>query len=531
MKNITHKVFVFIFTVSLLLSQSLSKPAKIHAQVGPPINICTFYDATSTITSFLPAWLTNLLNITHPWYNPVICEFSNKVFDSPDEEIYGERYTYAQVGWIMNSALIHLMYPVFGPDIRDTVTNIFSDSGSSKMKYYAIFGTPGLLLGSIDQMYQEPPASGIKYFQNSLAKLSIVKTASAQFGYGFDNISAVQQLWIASRNLSYLLLVIFLIAAGFMVIFRIKINPQTSVSIQLMIPKIISTLILITFSYAIAGLVIDMVYVVLSLIIGGLSPTVIDNVNGALNFYVDPGFTNIFLYYLFTLGVLTIVLLPTIVGSIVSLVLFIIVLFLLFKIWWLMMKTYIMMILQIVIAPWQIMLGILPGQSGFSGWLRSYIANASVFVVIPLMFLMNMILWATQSGGFSDIVAAMIQFFNWAFTGSSLATNNLFQPGAYNFPELPLFGAHGTLFHLGSGYAILALMPKIAEMVRDALKIPAFKYGSAFGEALGTPLGLAASASSGAAAKFKSGGFVNTAAGWEGIAGSLREASQKVKGL
>ena len=56
-------------------------------------------------------------------------------------------------------------------------------------------------------------------------------------------------------------MVIILIAAGFMIMFRVKINPQTVVSLQTMIPKLVITLLLVTFSYAIAGLVIDMIYV------------------------------------------------------------------------------------------------------------------------------------------------------------------------------------------------------------------------------------------------------------------------------
>ena len=56
-----------------------------------------------------------------------------------------------------------------------------------------------------------------------------------------------------------------------MIMFRVKINPQTVVSLQTMIPKLVTTLILITFSFAIAGLVIDMIYVFLLAIIGLLS--------------------------------------------------------------------------------------------------------------------------------------------------------------------------------------------------------------------------------------------------------------------
>ena len=42
-------------------------------------------------------------------------------------------------------------------------------------------------------------------------------------------------------------------------------SPQTIVTIQSALPKIVVTLILVTFSYAIAGFMVDLVYVVMGL--------------------------------------------------------------------------------------------------------------------------------------------------------------------------------------------------------------------------------------------------------------------------
>jgi len=51
-----------------------------------------------------------------------------------------------------------------------------------------------------------------------------------------------------------------------MIMFRIKINPQTAITIQLALPKLIITLLLITFSYAIAGFMIDIFYLIWGII-------------------------------------------------------------------------------------------------------------------------------------------------------------------------------------------------------------------------------------------------------------------------
>ena len=70
-----------------------------------------------------------------------------------------------------------------------------------------------------------------------------------------------------------------------MIILRIKINPQTVITIQSAIPQVFTTLILVTFSYAIAGLVIDLcnllqsVFIALLFSIKGVKLT--DNLFGA----------------------------------------------------------------------------------------------------------------------------------------------------------------------------------------------------------------------------------------------------------
>ena len=37
------------------------------------------------------------------WYNPGFLEWRSKVYSSPDAEIFGERYTAAQVNWVIYS--------------------------------------------------------------------------------------------------------------------------------------------------------------------------------------------------------------------------------------------------------------------------------------------------------------------------------------------------------------------------------------------------------------------------------------------
>ncbi|MFH0942706.1 MAG: hypothetical protein V1810_00885 [Candidatus Beckwithbacteria bacterium] len=72
--------------------------------------------------------------------------------------------------------------------------------------------------------------------------------------------SPILVLWTTSRNIVYLLFVVIFVAIGFMIMFRSKLNPQTVVNIQLALPSIIVSLILVTFSFALCGLIIDFVF-------------------------------------------------------------------------------------------------------------------------------------------------------------------------------------------------------------------------------------------------------------------------------
>lgn len=102
----------------------------------------------------------------------------------------------------------------------------------------------------------------------------LVKTAHA--ATGIDQLAPLTNLWLAFRNLSYLLFVIIFVVVGFAVMLRAKIDPRTVMTIENQIPKLIVALILITFSYAIAGLAIDIMWVGIYLVInifGQLDPT------------------------------------------------------------------------------------------------------------------------------------------------------------------------------------------------------------------------------------------------------------------
>ncbi len=136
------------------------------------------------------------------------------------------------------------------------------------------FGKSGLgfISNLITLPFMNPPASGIAWTYSGLANAGFVPKTMAAEGIGMGSIQPFAKIWKIFRDVAYLLLVIVLIVIGFMVMFRAKINPQTVISVENSLPKIIIALILITFSFAIAGFMIDLMYLLIAIITSVLSP-------------------------------------------------------------------------------------------------------------------------------------------------------------------------------------------------------------------------------------------------------------------
>jgi len=124
--------------------------------------------------------------------------------------------------------------------------------------------------------YSNPPASGLAWVQSGLENAGFIPKTMAAEGIGFAAIKPFSEIWKIFRDVSYMLLVVVLIAIGFMVMFRAKLNPQTVMTVENALPKIVISLILITFSFAIAGFLIDLMYIFIGLIVSIFIKTPVD---------------------------------------------------------------------------------------------------------------------------------------------------------------------------------------------------------------------------------------------------------------
>lgn len=272
-------------------------------------------------------------------------------------------------------------------------------------------------------IYDNPPASFAWYMEDTLANAGLAPKAYAQ-GIGFVALSPLLEVWKAARNIAYAVLIIIMVTIGFMIIFRMKIDPKTVISIQAALPKIVLTLILVTFSYPIVGFLIDMMYVVMAVVIsvmanamggdfanqvgqlqtqymtGGV-PVLLGSVfSGGFRslgqfvqglwptYLAGSGATAAILAAFASAGWMSLLLGPGIIAGIFLLILVLGLLFTFIRILMLLVNSYIQILISLILGPILLLREAIPGQSAFTEWILNIMANLSVFpaTVAVLLF-------------------------------------------------------------------------------------------------------------------------------------------------
>ncbi len=327
-----------------------------------------------------------------------------------------------------------------------------------------------------------PPASGIAYIHQSIQDAGFITQANAAEGVGFASLRPFLGVWKAFRNMTYMVLVLIIIATGFMIMFQYKIDSHTIISVQNALPRIVVALLAITFSYAMAGLLIDLTYVIILLIFQIFHSSGLPNMDpqqlqdqyltsnilsfggsgqftaftgqlyykalinvitlippwlqvsigailtfattfiglrlannnvtaakaifghfqasvgvlGSANGIIDAGsFIGAFMSLMLGLGTATFA-----VYSLLLIVAIVGVLFLYFRIVFLLIGAYIQIIINVMFAPVFLILVAVPGQDGFSSWVKKLIGNLLVFpAVITLILVIQVIQGIGFNGG------------------------------------------------------------------------------------------------------------------------------------
>jgi hypothetical protein len=376
-------------------------------------------------------------------------------------------------------------------------------------------GAIGGLTTATVAMFTNPPTSSREYLA-SIKESFGAKPAYAQSvsGSGEGIIRPILTLWQVTRNLAYLAFIIVFIAVGFMIMFRTKINPQTVISAQAALPGLVVGLILVTFSYFIASLLIDISFVAMQLVaqlfIQSNAPNFFGDIHNLAqdsnvfhlftgSFRFGDNFTDVtggiwrtmlqgqgdalsstaFAVFLPAIigGLIGGLLLGPvggiagiaagggivpIIGLIVPLILIVVLLIQFFRLFFKLIGAYISLLTGTITAPLVILYSSIPGRGGALGdWFKGMLANALIFPAVFVAFL---------------------------FAGMILATN----PAVWTASP-PLFGGLSTeLLRILLAYGIILGTPAIPDTVKGAFGVKDLAAGFTKAAASGVVIGAGA---------------------------------------
>jgi hypothetical protein len=370
------------------------------------------------------------------------------------------------------------------------------------------------------------PASSseyVEYLSSNLQKHNITSEVyAAGPGYGFTALSPILPLWKAFRNVAYLLFALGFVLYGVMIMFRVRIDAKTAATVQLAIPKLIITLLLITFSYAIVGLLIDISTIASAMVInilamGGILNTdflnwgplmasgqsPLGSVGSFIVNWLLVMMTTPFIFFNLIIGGFIGVIVSVIagavsffsgIGSVFSVIILLAVGISYIKLILKLFEAYFSIIVNLIFAPLILLGNIMPGSNAVSSWLLNIFGNLAVFPTASFFLVLSYALMAQPLLS----LAAFIPAIGGAVSGgieSLIGVNNLSTLGALWSPPMttPNWGdaaGGGAVGNIGSlmlatvGFGFLLMASKYVDMVRDALKVPPFKYGAAITEAL-----------------------------------------------
>lgn len=386
------------------------------------------------------------------------------------------------------------------------------------------------------------PASTLDYLayvSSNLKNHHIVDQAyAASSGYGFQALAPILPLWRAFRNIAYLLFAFGFVLYGIMIMFRVRIDAKTAASVQLAIPKLIATLLLITFSYAIVGFFVDVSTVASAMVIPILKAgNIIANTDNMLPHIVGGGtilgafgswFVNgisaaivaPFVFFNLIIGGLLGTVVATvitamvnvaslgIIGIIFGICIMLMVAYAYIKLIFKLFQAFFNVIVNLIFSPIILLGSLIPGSNTISTWIMSIVGNLAVFPVASFFLILSYALMCqpllsilpnklnltipgisisfnSQSAMENLLGVKTLSTFNNIWTPPMTIPGGQFTAGGASTGTFT--GSVGSLMLATIGFGLLLMASKYVDMVSEALKVPPFKYGSAIGEALAVP--------------------------------------------
>jgi hypothetical protein len=300
-------------------------------------------------------------------------------------------------------------------------------------------GVLGLAEDGVYAMYESQPSVNVYAhlakewvpgYQDSTSVYAEIDTGPYDSGYKELLNAGIVDLWAQVRNVTYVFFILIFIIVGFMIMFRSKIGGQTLVTLGNTLPNIIVALIGVTFSFAIAGIIIDIGGAIMVILVdivetaGGFeNPVTLESFGsifktfgGIFQLDINPnpqarGFLSLFgaglgaagIASAIAAGAITFLSGMGIVGLAIVLAILGVVTVGVIKVLITLIKAYLGIIVNVITGPLQIALSAIPGKGkSFVNWMLSIARNVLIYpITFAILNLPGILYSAKNEGGLS----------------------------------------------------------------------------------------------------------------------------------
>lgn len=332
-----------------------------------------------------------------------------------------DEYSAPRSGAVSTVSLVNNALLTLDPSISPHYDEMLE---SENISYDAKRGFLGMSKDGVYAMYESQPMVNVyahladEWLPGYQASSTIYAAPS-----GYESLvnTGISSIWSQVRNITYVFFILIMLVVGFMIMFRSKLGGQTLVTLGNTLPNIILALIGVTFSFAIAGIIIDLGGVIMAILAdlfngifeqsNGYTETVkLGSIGDIFKAFVPQGLwndinpLNLLKGNTGGKGLLGLLggagIIATIIGAsnpatlgaglIVGLPLLLIVLAILgvatvgvFKVFITLVKAYIGILVSVITGPLQIAVSAMPGNSAnFINWMKGILRNVLIYPIV-----------------------------------------------------------------------------------------------------------------------------------------------------
>lgn len=296
-------------------------------------------------------------------------------------------------------------------------------------------GLYGMATDSVNTMYESQPVVNVYAHLKSewvpgYNSTTTIYAASPDSGYEELMSTGINSLWSSVLRITYVFFILIMIVVGFMIMFRSKLGGQTLVTLGNTLPNIILALVGATFSFAIAGLIIDLGGVIMVILVN-----IFDRTAGYDKYVTLDGFNSLFgalmpraLFseigeifenvsdafgdgggWLSSLGIsdyIAIARLPQKLGEIglTTLIMLLVAITVgtvgVFKVFLTLIKAYLTILINVITGPIQIAMSAIPGKSAnFINWAKNIFRAVLIYPITFAILNLPAVVYAVTDDG------------------------------------------------------------------------------------------------------------------------------------